>query len=66
MPMSFGLRAKHAPMVLAIFCLGASPAPALPAPVAADVQESYRLLTSSAYRPVGAQVLLAAAGDALA
>ncbi|HTU82732.1 MAG TPA: S41 family peptidase [Candidatus Acidoferrales bacterium] len=41
-----------------------APAP-LPAPLAADVQESYRLLTGSAYEPVDPQTLLAAASDAL-
>jgi carboxyl-terminal processing protease len=66
MPMSFGTRAQYALVVLGVFCLGASPAPVLPTQVAADVHESYRLLTSSAYRPVSSQVLLAAASDALA
>jgi len=64
--MSFGTRAQYALVVLGVFCLGASPAPVLPTQVAADVHESYRLLTSSAYRPVSSQVLLAAASDALA
>ena len=52
--------------VLARFFLGAASAPALPPAVAADVHESYRLLTASAYRPVDPQTLLAAASDALA
>jgi len=60
-----GTRVRYALIVLAVFCIGASPAPTLPPQVAADVQESYRLLTSSAYRPVSAQTLLAAASDAL-
>lgn len=60
-----GTRARAALIVLAVFCVGAAPAAALPTQVAADVQESYRLLMSSAYHPVSAQTLLAAASDAL-
>ena len=60
-----GTRARGALIVLAVFCMGASPAPSLPPPVAADVQESYRLLMTSAYRPVSPETLLAAASDAL-
>jgi carboxyl-terminal processing protease len=66
MPMSVGSRAQFALVALAVLCMGVSPAPALPSAVAADVHESYRLLTSSAYRPVSPQVLLAAASDSLA
>jgi carboxyl-terminal processing protease len=47
------------------FCLGAAPETPLPSQVAADVHESYRLLTSSYYDPVNPQALLAAASDAL-
>jgi carboxyl-terminal processing protease len=59
-----GTRARGALIVLAVFCMGAA-SPPLPAQVAADVHESYRLLMSSAYRPVSQQTLLAAASDAL-
>ncbi len=53
--------------LLGILCLGATPDDAtLPSPVAGDVAESYRLLTSTAYVPVDPQALLAAASDALA
>jgi len=45
--------------------MGVAPASGLPTQVAADVQESYRLLMSSAYHPVSPQTLLAAASDAL-
>jgi carboxyl-terminal processing protease len=48
-----------------VFFLGAASAAPLPGPVAADVHESYRLLTSSYYDPVNPQALLAAASDAL-
>jgi carboxyl-terminal processing protease len=58
-------RAQSALVVLSLFCLGVA-APALPPPVAADVHESYRLLTASAYQRVDPQALLASAGDALA
>ncbi|MBV8372216.1 MAG: S41 family peptidase [Candidatus Eremiobacteraeota bacterium] len=63
--MSFGTRCLSALVVL-IVCLAAAPASALSPQLAADVQQSYRLLISSAYRPVTPQVLLAAASDALA
>jgi carboxyl-terminal processing protease len=60
-------RASLALVALSLFWLGATPAaPPLPAQVAADVHESYRLLTASAYQLVDPQTLLAAAGDALA
>ena len=59
-----GTRARSALIVLAVFFMGAA-SPPLPAQVAADVHESYRLLISSAYRPVSQQTLLAAASDAL-
>lgn len=62
--LSVGTCARGALIVLAVFCMGATP-PALPAQVAADVHESYRLLVSSAYRPVSQQTMLAAASDAL-
>ncbi len=61
---SIGTRACGALIVLAVFCMGAA-APPLPTQVAGDVHESYRLLMSSAYRPVSQQTLLAAASDAL-
>lgn len=48
-----------------LFCLGAAPEQPLPGPLAADVHESYRLLTSSYYDPVDPQTLLGAASDAL-
>ncbi|MBV8148224.1 MAG: S41 family peptidase [Candidatus Eremiobacteraeota bacterium] len=60
------VRPSAAFVFCALFCLGATPAEQLPGPVAADVHESYRLLTSSFYNPVDPQALLAAAGDALA
>lgn len=61
-----GARARSTLVLLSLFCLGAVPAPAaLPPPVAADVHESYRLLTASAYRPVDPQALLASVSDAL-
>src|SRR5579863_1032331 len=60
-----GTRARAALIVLAVFCMGVAPASGLPTQVAADVQESYRLLMSSAYHPVSPQTLLAAASDAL-
>ncbi|MEO6835599.1 MAG: S41 family peptidase [Candidatus Tumulicola sp.] len=60
------MRAQTALVVLSFVCLGAAPGPALPSRVAADVHESYRLLTSSAYQPVDPQSLLASASDALA
>ncbi len=50
----------------ALFLLGTAPAAVLPGPVAADVHESYRLLTSSFYDPVDPAALLSAAGGALA
>jgi len=48
-----------------VFCLGATGESQLPASVAADVHESYRLLTSSYYDPVDPQTLLTAASEAL-
>ncbi|MBV8331965.1 MAG: S41 family peptidase [Candidatus Eremiobacteraeota bacterium] len=48
-----------------LFCAGAVSESPLPGPVAADVHESYRLLTSSYYDAVDPQALLAAASDAL-
>jgi carboxyl-terminal processing protease len=48
-----------------LFCLGAASESPLPASVAADVHESYRLLTSSYYDPVDPQTILEAASDAL-
>ncbi len=51
----------------AILCMAAAPAQtALPNQVAADVGESYRLLTTTHYDAVDPQTLLAAASDALA
>jgi carboxyl-terminal processing protease len=50
---------------LSCLCLGATPAASLPGPLAGDVHESYRLLTSSYYRPLEAQTLLSAAAAAL-
>ncbi|HEY1654065.1 MAG TPA: S41 family peptidase [Candidatus Tumulicola sp.] len=61
-----GALVRAALVVSSTFCLGAAAAPALPPAVAADVHESYRLLTASAYRPVDPQALLASASDALA
>jgi carboxyl-terminal processing protease len=59
------LRSSAACAICALFCLGVT-TDELPGPVAADVHESYRLLTSSFYSPVDPQALLAAASDALA
>ena len=59
------VRFQSALLALALFCLGAASPPALPGAVAADVHESYRLLTASAYQPVDPQSLLTAAGEAL-
>jgi carboxyl-terminal processing protease len=56
---------RSAAIALTICCLGATDAPALPARVAGDVQLSYTLLTSTAYRTVDPEALLAAASDAL-
>ena len=50
---------------LTTVCLGATSETTLPAPLAADVLQSYRLLTGSAYQPIDPQVLLASASDAL-
>lgn len=52
--------------LLGLLCLGASPDSLLPYQVAGDVRESYRLLTSTYYDPIDPQILLAAAGNALA
>src|SRR5579871_527352 len=61
------VRAAAASMLAAILCVGAtSAATALSYQVAADVGESYRLLTTTYYDAVDPQVLLAAASDALA
>ena len=54
-----------AAFAMSLLFLGAAPEQALPGPVAADVHESYRLLTSSFYDSVDPQALLAAAADAL-
>jgi carboxyl-terminal processing protease len=52
--------------IIALLCLGAAPpANALPQPTAADVAQSYRLLSTTSYEPVNPQALLAAAADAL-
>jgi carboxyl-terminal processing protease len=51
--------------ILSSLLLGAAPHPTLSAPLASDVRESYRLLTSSAYRPVDQNALLRAAQTAL-
>ncbi len=61
------VRAAVASILGAILCAGATPAAtALSYQVAADVGESYRLLTTTYYDAVDPQVLLAAASDALA
>jgi carboxyl-terminal processing protease len=61
------LRGAAAFMLAASLCIGAtSAATALPYQVAADVSESYRLLTTTYYDQVDPQALLAAASDALA
>jgi len=60
-------RAAAASVLAAILCAGSTPAAtALSYQVAADVGESYRLLTTTYYDAVDPQVLLAAASDALA
>ncbi|HEY1429259.1 MAG TPA: hypothetical protein VGF18_06775, partial [Candidatus Tumulicola sp.] len=56
---------RSALVALSACLLAAAQAPALPARVAADVQLSYTLLTSTAYRTVDPQAMLAAAADAL-
>ncbi len=61
--LEFGRRS--ALVALSICLLAAAQPPALPAGVAGDVQLSYTLLTSTAYRTVNPQALLAAASDAL-
>jgi len=61
----FVARRQAALVVCAFLCLGAAP-DALPGPVAADVHESYRLLTGTYYETVDPQAILAAASDALA
>jgi carboxyl-terminal processing protease len=56
---------RSALVALSACLLAAAQAPALPAPVAGDVRLSYTLLTSTAYRSVDPQAVLAAASDAL-
>ncbi|MBV8490149.1 MAG: S41 family peptidase [Candidatus Eremiobacteraeota bacterium] len=51
-------------LVFSLSALGAAPPP-LPGAIAADVSESFRLLSQSAYQPVDQQTLLAAAADGL-
>ena len=59
--------ARLSAAVLAFILMGATGAGSpLAGPVAADVHESYRLLTGSAYQTVDPHALLAAAADALA
>jgi len=61
------MRAAAASVLAAILCAGATPAAtSLTYQVAADVGESYRLLTTTYYDSLDPQVLLAAASDALA
>jgi carboxyl-terminal processing protease len=61
------VRTVAAGALLALVCSTASPAAtSLPYQVAADVGESYRLLTTTYYDAVDPQALLAAASDALA
>jgi carboxyl-terminal processing protease len=57
-------RLRAALPLLTLALLGVSPA-ALPANVAGDVHESYRVLTTTYYERVEPQALLAAAADAL-
>ncbi len=61
-------RAAAVSALAALILMGATPATPAPLPnqVAADVGESYRLLTTTYYNAVDPQVLLAAASDALA
>lgn len=64
---AFYPRAAAAGALLALLCSTATPAATgLPYQVAADVGESYRLLTTTYYDQVDPQTLLAAASDALA
>src|SRR5580693_409581 len=64
---AFCPRAAAAGALLALLCSTATPAATgLPYQVAADVGESYRLLTTTYYDQVDPQTLLAAASDALA
>jgi carboxyl-terminal processing protease len=66
MPKNFRFAGLTAVLSLcAVALLGVAPA-ALPSQVAGDVQQAYRLLTTSYYSPVDPQALLAAASDALA
>jgi carboxyl-terminal processing protease len=61
------VRVTAATALAAMLCVGATAAATtLPNQVAADVGESYRLLTTTYYDTVDPQVLLAAASDALA
>ncbi len=61
------MRAAAASVLAAILCAGATPAAtSLSYQVAADVGESYRLLTTTYYDNLDPQALLAAASDALA
>lgn len=61
------VRTVAAGALLALVCSTASPAATtLPFQIAADVGESYRLLTTTYYDTVDPQALLAAASDALA
>lgn len=62
----FGTRVRAALVFSAIVCLGAAPAQSLSPQLAEDVNQSYRLLTASAYQRVDPQTLLASASDALA
>src|SRR6201986_3851065 len=61
--LKFGRRS--ALVALSVCLLAVTHPPALSDRVAADVQLSYTLLTSTAYRTVDPQSLLAAASDAL-
>jgi carboxyl-terminal processing protease len=58
-------RPRAAFTLSALLLVAAAPATTLPPAVAADVHESYQLLTTSYYNPVSGQSLLAAASDAL-
>lgn len=66
MPRIFdGARIALPLFILSSLLLGAAPHAALSTPLASDVRDSYRLLTSSAYRPVERSALLRAAQTAL-
>lgn len=66
MPILKSNRFRAAFLAFGLVLIGAAaPPPPLSGPLAADVSESYRLLSTSAYQPVDTQTLLNAAADGL-